>query len=159
MFKLGEFHLQLAFVGACALRKDIQDQAGPVDHATIEFALKVSLLGRTQPVIDKHDLGTGLVKQLPQLFQLAAADQIARINLPERSNQGTGHFGTCRKGERLEFLLFFGGWHRADLDVHENSTFAMTGPVKQDPAPVAQPARIPCCCSKAARALSASHDE
>jgi len=46
VLKLRELHLQLAFVAARALRKDIEDQADAVDDATRQLLLQVALLRR-----------------------------------------------------------------------------------------------------------------
>ena len=44
--QLREFDLQLAFVAARALREDVEDQAGAVDHAALERLLEVAFLAR-----------------------------------------------------------------------------------------------------------------
>ena len=42
--QLREFDLQLAFVAARALREDVQDQAGAVDHAALQRLFQVAFL-------------------------------------------------------------------------------------------------------------------
>ena len=46
MAQLGQLHLQLALEGARPLGEDVKDQTGAVQHATLEVALKITLLGR-----------------------------------------------------------------------------------------------------------------
>jgi hypothetical protein len=45
---LGKLDLQLAFMAACALREDIEDQARAIDHAALERAFEIALLARGQ---------------------------------------------------------------------------------------------------------------
>ncbi len=48
VLELRQLDLQLAFGAARALRKDVQDQAGAVDHAALQRTLQVALLDRAQ---------------------------------------------------------------------------------------------------------------
>ena len=48
VLELRQFDLQLAFGAARALREDVQDQAGAIDHATFQRALEVALLHRAE---------------------------------------------------------------------------------------------------------------
>ena len=44
VIQLRELHLQLALGALCALREDVQDQAGSIDDATRESLFEIALL-------------------------------------------------------------------------------------------------------------------
>ena len=46
MLQLGQLDLQLALVALGALRKDVEDQAGTVEHPHIQALFQIALLGR-----------------------------------------------------------------------------------------------------------------
>ncbi|MNZ63159.1 hypothetical protein D3C78_812990 [compost metagenome] len=50
--KLGQFYLELAFMGAGALRENIENQTGAVDHATLEDPFEVTFLTGCEDVIE-----------------------------------------------------------------------------------------------------------
>jgi hypothetical protein len=43
-----QIDLQLAFLGACPVAEDLQDQTGPVDHLGLQAAFQVPLLNGRQ---------------------------------------------------------------------------------------------------------------
>src|SRR5256886_10718230 len=51
--ELGELHLELALARARALREDVEDQRGAVDHFDPERLPDVALLARRQRVVDR----------------------------------------------------------------------------------------------------------
>jgi hypothetical protein len=52
---LSQLNLQLALKGTGALRKNIENETGPINDAAPEHAFEISLLGCTQGVINKHE--------------------------------------------------------------------------------------------------------
>ncbi len=54
VLQLCQFHLQFALVGTGALRENVQNEPGAVQHATLELPLKVTLLAGAQCVIENH---------------------------------------------------------------------------------------------------------
>ena len=46
MPQLGQFHLQLAFEAARALREDVQNQPGTIQHTTLQLPLEIAFLAR-----------------------------------------------------------------------------------------------------------------
>lgn len=56
VLKLGQFDLQLAFMGTRPLGEDIEDQPGTVKHATLEHTFKVTLLTGREGVIENHQI-------------------------------------------------------------------------------------------------------
>jgi hypothetical protein len=57
MFELSQLDLQLAFMTAGTLGKNIQNQASPVEHPALQGFFKIALLARGQGMIEEHDLG------------------------------------------------------------------------------------------------------
>src|SRR5690606_22251572 len=76
VFQLSQFDLQLAFMGAGALREDIKNQTGSIEHAAFERTLEVALLAGCQGVVENDQLDLVVLDEIMQLFDLAAADQI-----------------------------------------------------------------------------------
>ncbi|MNN21582.1 hypothetical protein D3C81_1349110 [compost metagenome] len=56
VLELGQFDLQLAFMGTRPLGEDIEDQPGAIKHATLEDALEVAFLARREGVIENHQI-------------------------------------------------------------------------------------------------------
>ena len=54
--KLGQFDLQLTFMGTGALSEDIENQPGTVKHATLENSFEVTLLTGREDVIENHNV-------------------------------------------------------------------------------------------------------
>ena len=54
MAELGQFNLQLTLEGLRALGKNIEDQAGTIEHPAFQLAFEVSLLGWRQGMIEQH---------------------------------------------------------------------------------------------------------
>ncbi len=73
VLQLRQFHLQLAFAAARALREDVEDQRGAVQHPEPERALEVALLRRRQRHVEYHQTGVTLLRQRLDFFDLARA--------------------------------------------------------------------------------------
>jgi len=72
--KLRQFNLQLAFPGMSALRKDIQDELGPVYHADTHRFFQVPKLGSREVVRGNHERGPPHLHLFIELLYLALAD-------------------------------------------------------------------------------------
>jgi hypothetical protein len=55
--------------------KDIENQTGTVDHATLENTFEVTFLTGREGVIENHQVGFFGIDQVAQLLDLAAANQ------------------------------------------------------------------------------------
>jgi hypothetical protein len=75
VLKLGQFDLQLAFMGTRALGEDIENQTGTVEHATLENTFEVAFLTGREGVIENHQVGLFGFDQVAQFLDLAAANQ------------------------------------------------------------------------------------
>jgi hypothetical protein len=89
---------------ARALREDVEDQAGAVDHAPLQRLLQVALLDRAERVVDQHQVGAGGVAGGLHFLQLAAADQGGRVRAVDACGQHRGHAGAGGARQFGEFL-------------------------------------------------------
>jgi hypothetical protein len=48
MLQLRKLHLELTFEAARTLREDVEDEAGAVEHATLEQRFEIALLARRE---------------------------------------------------------------------------------------------------------------
>jgi hypothetical protein len=96
VFELGQFDLQLAFMRFGALREDVEDQAGPIDHATLQRLLQVALLTGAQFVIEDYQVGLVRAVLGSHFLDLALAGVGRRI----RAVATTMHHRTDRCARR-----------------------------------------------------------
>ena len=75
ILQLRELDLQLAFVAAGALREDIENEAGAIDHTPIQRLLQIALLRRRERVIENDEFDVVRFARETQFFGLAAADE------------------------------------------------------------------------------------
>src|SRR5437667_8791587 len=68
--ELGELHLELALARARALREDVEDQRGAVDHFDPQRLGDVALLAGRQPVVGDEEVGVSGVRRLADLVDL-----------------------------------------------------------------------------------------
>ena len=104
MLQLREFHLQLAFMRARALRKDVEDEAGAVDDSTFGQLLEVAFLHRAERMVDQDQVSVERGAMLTQLLRLAGADEVARIGSLDARAQTADDTRTCGAGQFGEFV-------------------------------------------------------
>jgi len=88
ILQLRELHLQLAFMATGALRKNIEDKTGAIDHAAIKRLLQIALLRRCQSVIENDEFDVVRLTRETQFFGLAAADEHLRVGAGPASGEG-----------------------------------------------------------------------
>jgi len=71
--------LQLALVALRALRENIEDQTGPVQHPNVQALFQIALLRRRQRVVEDDDFDAVGQHGLADFVRLAAADEISRV--------------------------------------------------------------------------------
>jgi len=125
MFELGEFHLQLAFVGARALRKNIQDQAVAVQYRNSRF-FEVALLCGRQVVIDDHDSACGTRHQVAQFFGLALAEKRSRHRALALAGEHGAGIRSSRVHEQAELFEFRIRIEAGQAQLHQQGAFAWT---------------------------------
>ncbi len=74
MLELGEFDLDLAFLRAGALRKDVEDECGAVEDLDVENLFQVAALRRRKFVVEDDRVHVVLVAEPGKFPRLALAD-------------------------------------------------------------------------------------
>jgi len=131
VFELRQFDLQFAFVRACALREDVEDQSGAINDPTLRELLEVALLDRRQRVIDQDQVGVGRLFLRLEFLGLAAADEEFGIRALDARAQGADHAGA---GGTRKFAEFGQGlWVVASqpLRLQQQRAFTFARPFKQ----------------------------
>ena len=72
--ELREFNLKLAFASTRMRSKDIQNELRAVDYARIGHTLYVALLGSSEIVVEKQQIGGGRRGSAGNFLQFALAD-------------------------------------------------------------------------------------
>ena len=123
MPQLGQLHLQLAFMAVGTLGKDVQDQAGAVNHPPPQCTLQVALLHRAQRMVDQDQVGFGGVGSGAHFFQLATADQDRRVGTVNPRGDGGGDAGPGRAGQIDKFFQYI-LFQLAGMGLDEQGVFA-----------------------------------
>jgi hypothetical protein len=133
VLQLGQFDLQLALVALRALREDVEDQAGTVDHAHVEAPLQVTLLGGRQGVVEDDDLDLVGENGLRDLVGLAAADEIRRIGTVALRGDRGDRFGPCRARQQGQFFQAGFEVASAEIDTDQCGAHGVAGNVSHRP--------------------------
>jgi hypothetical protein len=74
VLQLRELHLELTFEAARALREDVENEAGAIEHPTLQQCFEIALLARRQRVIEDDQVGALGLHLCTHLLRLTAAD-------------------------------------------------------------------------------------
>jgi hypothetical protein len=143
--QLGEFHLQLALVGAGTLGEDVQDQAGAVQHAALQHPLQIAFLAGGELVIEDHQIGALLGDPIADLFGLALADEQARIGGLAGAGDERHRLSARRTGQFRELAALVVPGRLGQRHVHQHRQFTLLGSFKQSLdllASMEKPARV-----------------
>jgi hypothetical protein len=91
VLQTSQFDLQFAFVAACSLRKNLQNQQRSIIHRQFKMTLEIALLCGTQRLVKKHFYGTVHLGKHTDLIRLARADKkrsIRRLALARDARNG-----------------------------------------------------------------------
>ena len=69
MLKLRKLDLQVTFMRSRTLRKDIQNKACSIEHATFKHRFEVTFLTGTEIVVKDHQLSFVMLNPLIDLFR------------------------------------------------------------------------------------------
>ena len=98
------FDLQHALAGGSAVAENLEDQAGAVQQFDPPCLFKVALLHGRDGTVHQHQLDLFCLEPRAQLFDLAFAEQHARVHLGQRHGQMAHHFKMPqRMGQRHGF--------------------------------------------------------
>ncbi len=120
MLQLCKLDLQLTLMRACALGEDIQDQTGPVNHATLQLTLQVALLTGRQSVIEDDQIAFVALDQVTQLFDLARAYEKSRTWLIAVNGQEVSNVRSSGPHQFEELVRIFPTLFIHALQVNEN---------------------------------------
>ena len=83
VFILGQFHLEHPLAGVSMLRKDVQNQRGPVEHPnmTPKNLLQFAKMPGRKLIVEDHDIGQRFFHEGFQLFDFSSADKCFRIGV------------------------------------------------------------------------------
>ena len=84
-----KFDLQRAFARSRALPEDFEDQAGAIDHLSLERALQIALLHRRERAIQDGESDLFVLDLARDLFDLAPAEIGCRPDCAEMHFEGT----------------------------------------------------------------------
>jgi len=131
VIKLGQFNLELAFMGTGALGENIEDQAGAVDHATLEDTFEVTFLTGREDVIEDHQIGFLSMDQVAQFLDLAAANQEFGGWPMTRHVKKRNGLGAGRICQLLKLLRIFARLRVLSIQVNEDHSFTTTVALKE----------------------------
>jgi hypothetical protein len=129
MLQLSEFNLQLAFVALGPLGKYVENQAGTIQHANLEFVLEVSFLTRRQGVVENGQLGFMGGNQSGKFLNFALADEKPGIRLISFTDQRSYRQGSGRFGKLAQ--LADGLYVCIRASINQNGSLTGFRPVKQ----------------------------
>ena len=100
MLEAGELDLQLALVGAGALREDVEDHVGAVVYQHFFAALgkrplEVAHLRRRELPVEDHDLGRVQAQRIADLLHLARAREGLGVGAVAPPADDFHHLGPC----------------------------------------------------------------
>ena len=131
--ELGRLDLQPALPSARVLGEDVEDQLRAVDHAQPQLALEVPLLAGAQVLVADQDVVADLVLGLPQLFDLALADEQGRLDLGPALDVRGDDFGPGRPAQLRQLRHLLGQRRlRGPWELHADQVGALLGRLRGD---------------------------
>ncbi|RMT76931.1 hypothetical protein ALP40_05465 [Pseudomonas viridiflava] len=131
VLKLGQFDLQLAFMGTRALGKDVENQTGAVKHATLERTFEVTFLAGREGVIEDHDVSLLGLDLVAKFLDLARANQVfGRWPMTWHVDKRDG-ISTRRYGQLLKLLRIFARLRVLTIQMNEYRSFTTTVALKE----------------------------
>ena len=124
MIKLCQFDLQFAFRTLRTLRKDVEDQAGSINHAALQRTLQIALLSGRQRVIENDKIGfvcSNLGRYFLDLALAGVGRRIGAMPSPENlaTNDSPGRFG-----KQVHFFKLLAHIATTKIELDDDRTFA-----------------------------------
>ena len=91
-------------MAAGALRKNIEDETGAINHAPVKRLLQIALLRRRESVIENDEFDVVRLTGKTQFFGLAAADKHLGIGTGPAPGEGDYGIGARALREQAEFF-------------------------------------------------------
>src|SRR5690606_6076479 len=102
--QLGQLHLELPLFRPGPLRKDVEDQLGPVDDLHLEDALEIAALGWAELIVKDDEVGSFRADELPELLELARPQVFPRVGPAASLGQAAHHLGPGAFGQALKLV-------------------------------------------------------
>jgi hypothetical protein len=123
MVQLRQFNLQFPVRTLSALRENIQNQTRPVNDPTLQGLLKVSLLSRTQGMVENDHISLVQYKRIRDLLHLAFARIGRTVRKFSLSLDRGANRSASRLGEQAYLLTPIGYRAFAKIKLNNNRTF------------------------------------
>ncbi len=118
-------------MGTRALGENIENQAGTVDHATLENTFEVTFLTGREDVIEDHQIGLFGMDQVAQFLDLAAANQVFGGWPMTRHVKKRNGLGAGRISQLLKLLRIFARLRVLSIQVNEDHSLTTTVALKE----------------------------
>ena len=130
VLELRQLDLQLAFRALGPLRENVEDQAGAIDDATIEFALEIALLRTGQRVVEDDEIRAGGRTQRRHFGHFATPGKKRRIGLLAAGSNDTRDIRPRARRQRLELRQPFGGFAVAEIELDQEGPITTAWAIK-----------------------------
>ena len=131
VLKLGQLHLQFTFVGARPLGEDIQNQAGAIQHSAFEQLFQITLLHRTQRMVEQHHIRLFPLHAGAHFLGLAGADKITGMRRTARTGDRGHRFRAGGNHQFAEFTQIFTVEFSKQIEMNEHRPFTLLWTFKQ----------------------------
>ena len=118
-------------MGAGPLGKNIQDQAGAVQHPTLQLSLQVALLAGAEGMVEHDDFRLMQLHLILDLLQFAATHERTRVRGIPCAHQKGNRISSCGQHEFLKFTGVFPFGFTGKIQVNKHSPFARIGTLKK----------------------------
>jgi hypothetical protein len=130
VLELRQLDLQLAFRALGPLREDVEDEAGAIDDATIEFALEIALLRTGQRVVEDDEIRASRRAQRRHFGHFAAPGKKSGIGLLAASSNNTRDIGPRARRQRLELRQPLRGFAVAEIELDQERPITTAWAIK-----------------------------
>jgi hypothetical protein len=131
VLQLRELDLQLAFMGARALREDVEDQSRAIDDAALGELFEIAFLHGAQRAVDQDQIRIERLALLGELRGFAGADEVARIRPVDARSQRADDARAGRARELAEFFECYGIGAAGLMRLQQQRAFAFSGSFEQ----------------------------
>ncbi len=104
VLQLGQFHLELAFASAGAVRKNIENERGAVENFAFKDLLKITGLGGAEFVVENDGIDVLAAAKFGEFLGFAGADEGACDGGIEALHALVNDVGAGGRGEFPEFV-------------------------------------------------------
>ena len=126
MLQLRQLNLQFTLVGTGALGKDIENQAGTVEHPALNFTFNVALLTGCQCMVKNHQAHIVHTHRFSDFFNLALTNERFYMRYIPLGRYQIYRVSPRRDNEFTEFTQVLPVRSFGEVDVYEDGFFTTT---------------------------------